>query len=74
MIVSDNLALKEKFNNAKNAYESLKAMIGRDHSDEAVRDSIIKRFEFTVEMCWKLYKRFFELSSHSLNSPKAIFK
>lgn len=67
-------SLKEKHQNALNALKALKQMMARDINDEAVQDSIIKRFEFTVELCWKLYKRFFELSSHKLNSPKSVFR
>ncbi|MDD9897529.1 MAG: HI0074 family nucleotidyltransferase substrate-binding subunit [Candidatus Melainabacteria bacterium] len=66
--------LKEKYENTSKALTALKKMLKRDHKDEAVRDSIIKRFEFTVEMSWKLYKVFFEVTSHKINSPKDIFR
>ncbi|MBT6842972.1 MAG: DUF86 domain-containing protein [Candidatus Melainabacteria bacterium] len=66
--------LKTKHENATKALHALKQMLTRDHNDEAVRDSIIKRFEFTVELSWKLYKVFFEISSHKINFPKDVFR
>ncbi len=66
--------LDYKFQNTQRAFTALQSMLQRDHDDEAVRDSIIKRFEFTVELLWKLYKKYFEISSHKLNSPKSVFR
>jgi nucleotidyltransferase substrate binding protein (TIGR01987 family) len=66
--------LKEKYLNANKAFGRLKQILAQEERNDVIRDSIIKRFEFTVELCWKLYKVFFEITSHKINSPKDVFR
>ncbi|MGB1092199.1 MAG: nucleotidyltransferase substrate binding protein [Oceanobacter sp.] len=37
----------------------------REPEDEEVRDSVIQRFEYTYELCWKMLKRQLEMDSAS---------
>lgn len=64
-----------KYKNANKAFTSLKAVLHRDwQTDDVIRDSLIQRFEFTVETMWKFYKNFFEQNDYILASPKAVFR
>ncbi|HEY3780398.1 MAG TPA: HI0074 family nucleotidyltransferase substrate-binding subunit [Fimbriimonadaceae bacterium] len=45
--------------------------------DQFVRDSVIKRFEFSYELSWKFLKRFIEqeiVDSHDLSTRKELFR
>ncbi len=41
----------------------------REKTDDMLRDSVIQRFEYTYELCWKMLKRRLELD---VPSPEAI--
>lgn len=48
-----------------------------NHSEETTLlvDAVIKRFEFSFELCWKTFKKKCEAEGlHSVASPKAILK
>ena len=58
----------------KKALEKLKEALALDKTD-IVRDSIIKRFEFTVELSWKALQRFLSISGISeVLTPKNVFR
>ena len=53
----------------ENACTSLERAILRsqyDLSDLEVRDSVIQRFEYTYELCWKMLKRTLELEAATI--------
>jgi nucleotidyltransferase substrate binding protein (TIGR01987 family) len=58
----------------KKALSSLELAI-QQPLNEFTRDSVIQRFEFTFELCWKILLKFIE-SDHPLEdrSVKAIFR
>jgi len=68
----------EKF---KHKEEQLKQAILRlgeivnddDPIDDRDRDAMIQRFEFTIELYWKVLKMKLENEGDDLNSPKSIF-
>jgi len=41
----------------------------RERSDDMLRDSVIQRFEYTYELCWKMLKRRLEMD---VPSPELI--
>ncbi|MDQ6957813.1 MAG: nucleotidyltransferase substrate binding protein [Mariprofundaceae bacterium] len=54
------------------AMDSLASAIDRterEKSDDMLRDSVIQRFEYTYELCWKMLKRRLKLDAPS---PEAI--
>ncbi len=55
------------------AVNSMSAALSQ-HKDEFVRDSAIKRFEFTFELAWKTMKAFLEEQGILCESPRACFK
>lgn len=67
--------LKIKLQNFDLAYNSLLKSLRREWQyDDGLRDSVIQRFEFTVETCWKFYKEYFDYLELNLQSPKAVFR
>ncbi len=66
--------LSLKLNKYKQALDSLEIALKEEKSALA-RDSVIKRFEYTYELCWKTAKVF--LSKHfgtDIYSPKECFR
>lgn len=73
----------DKLEKYEKALYSLKEMIDFDSSfdtpleklDEAIRDSIIKKFEYTFELSWKTIKEYLEKEGYEeFNSPKKVLK
>ncbi len=48
------LRIKSLYKDFSKALEKLEKVYEQDSSDEIVRDAAIKRFEFTLELAWKL--------------------
>ncbi len=44
----------------------------REKPDDMLRDSVIQRFEYTYELCWKMLKRRLELDAPSPESIDAM--
>ena len=75
--------MKNYLNNYEKTLHSLREMIDFDSSfdsplaklDEAIRDSIIKKFEYTFELAWKTIKEYLEKEGYEeFNSPKKVLK
>ncbi len=45
------------------------ARLHENANDELVRDGVIQRFEYTYELCWKMLKRYLEMTE---GSPSTI--
>jgi nucleotidyltransferase substrate binding protein (TIGR01987 family) len=56
----------------RKALTRLRDMLARDMNDEAVRDSVIQRFEFTYEMAWKTAKLWLEAKEVRALNPKDV--
>lgn len=68
--MNSNLSLQELIK----ANSRLKEALAIQKND-IVRDSVIQRFEFTVELSWKILQKFLKNSGLSETlSPKAIFR
>lgn len=63
-----------KLDNLATALSRLKESLDMQETD-IVRDSAIKRFEFTHEVCWKTARRFLR-EKHGIDaaSPKNVFR
>lgn len=66
--------LKLKYHEWQKAFKSLNEALARQKSD-IVRDSVIKRFEYTYELGWKIVKIFLN-QAHGIDvfSPKECFR
>jgi nucleotidyltransferase substrate binding protein (TIGR01987 family) len=63
-----------KLNELKKALNRLKEALAAPKSD-IVRDSVIQRFEFTVELSWKVLQRYLKSSGvGELLTPKNVFR
>ncbi len=56
------------------AYDRLKEVIEQEPLTDILRDSAIKRFEFTYELCWKTLKLYYKEKGKDLRYPKDVFK
>ena len=76
--------MKNYLNNYEKTLHSLREMIDFDSSfdsplaklDEAIRDSIIKKFEYTFELAWKTVKDYLEYlgMTEKIGSPREIIQ
>lgn len=68
------MAPKPSLDSLKKANESLKRAIARP-KDEFNRDSVIQRFEYSVELSWKIMKKFLEYGGAQTSAvPKDIIR
>ncbi|MTV48394.1 nucleotidyltransferase [Heliobacillus mobilis] len=67
--------VQEKLHNYQKALERLQGALNVENPPEYLYDAVIKRFEFTYEMAWKLMKSFMEYKGGAdLRFPRDIFK
>lgn len=69
--------LEEKFDSYSNALQRLKEAIDmyKEHENAVLLDGTIQRFEFTVELGWKLLKEYLEYEKlGEFNSPRSTIK
>lgn len=60
---------------AEDALRSLKTVLSLPEKNDVIRDSAIKRFEYSFDIMWKLLKAHLELQHNVLvNSPKVCFR
>lgn len=66
--------LEKKLNELKKALKTLKD-IAKQRESMVVRDSTIKRFEYTFELTWKVLKIYLtEQEGIDIYSPKKVFR
>lgn len=65
--------LQDHFRSLQKAFSKLKDAL-RQEINEYIRDSVIKRYEFTFELLWKLIKKLAESEDLECYSPKSCFK
>jgi len=62
---------KQRFSNFERAYMKLKEAIEQNDLNELERNGLVQRFEFTLELSWKVMKDFLEYKGFSFKpSPK----
>ena len=72
--MASNEEIQGLFEQFKEAYRRLKEALNIKEESDIKRDAVIKRFEFTYELLWKVYKRMARLQKLDYFSPKACFQ
>lgn len=65
--------LKEYLSQFEKALASFNTVL-QEKETEFIRDSAIKRFEFTYEIAWKVIKRISHYRGVEVNSPRQAFR
>ena len=66
---------KQRFQNFKQAFCRLQEAINQEDLNELERNGLIQRFEFTIELAWKVMKDFLEEKGFAFKpSPKDTFR
>jgi len=66
---------KQRFQNFKQAFSRLQEAISQENLNELERNGLIQRFEFTIELAWKVMKDFLEEKGFAFKpSPKDTFR
>ncbi|MDR0733004.1 MAG: nucleotidyltransferase substrate binding protein [Dysgonamonadaceae bacterium] len=72
---NEDVRWQQRFQNFSRAYSQFQAAIRRDNLNELEQNGLIQRFEFTVELAWKVMKDFLEAKGFTFNpSPKDTFR
>ncbi len=69
-----NVKSKERFDDLGRALERLKEMIDEPESNPARGDALIQRFEFVIELYWKVLKDMLEAVDVDVRNPAMTFK
>lgn len=66
---------KQRFTNFEKAFSRLKESIEEEELNELERNGLVQRFEFTLDLSWKVMKDFLEEKGFSFKpSPKDTFR
>lgn len=66
-----NIRWAQRFQNYEKAFLRLKEAIEKEDLNELERNGLIQRFEFTIDLAWKVMKDYLEDKGFSFNpSPK----
>jgi nucleotidyltransferase substrate binding protein (TIGR01987 family) len=66
---------KQRFQNFEKAFLRLKEALEMEELNELERNGLIQRFEFTIDLSWKVMKDFLEEKGFSFKpSPKDTFR
>ena len=66
---------KQRFENFRQAYIRLQEARNKPDLNELERNGLIQRFEFTIELAWKVMKDFLEENGFAFKpSPKDTFR
>lgn len=66
---------KQRFQNFEKAYMKLKEAIEQQNLNELERNGLIQRFEFTIDLAWKVMKDYLTEKGFVIKpSPKDIFR
>lgn len=69
-----DLKTQKKLNLFLPALASFESVLEKDINDEFFRDSAIQRFEYTIEIFWKLLKSVLEAEAIEVLSPRDVIK
>jgi nucleotidyltransferase substrate binding protein (TIGR01987 family) len=62
---------KQRFENYAKAFQSLKEAVEQDNLNELERNGLIQRFEFTLDLSWKVLKDYLQEKGFVFNpTPK----
>ena len=66
---------KQRFQNFEQAFYRLQEAVNQEDLNELERNGLIQRFEFTIELAWKVMKDFLEEKGFAFKpSPKDTFR
>lgn len=69
---------KQRFSNFARAFSSLEESIAaskKDPGNRFIKDSVIQRYEYTIELAWKLMKDYLEeLGFIDVSAPKQVIR
>lgn len=68
-----NDKIKSQINDLESALRRLEEALNEE-KDDFVRDSVIQRFEFCFELCWKIVKNYNSASGKETFTPKESFR
>lgn len=77
-MIIDEVRWKQRFENYEKAYLSLiesQQALNRDSNNKFIQDSLIQRYEYTVELAWKTIKDYLEYQGFiDVTSPKKVIR
>jgi len=66
---------KQQFQNFEKAFLQLQEAIEKENLNELEKNGLIQRFEFTIDLAWKVMKDFLEEQGFAFNpSPKDVLR
>lgn len=75
MMKSEDIRWKQRFQNFEKAFLRLKEAMEIEQLNELERNGLIQRFEFTLDLSWKVMKDFLEDKGFAFKpSPKDVFR
>lgn len=69
-----NRKLKQSFTNLKKALSRLEEALNEDQENSLIVDGTIQRFEFTIEIYWKMLKRLLLSEGIESKTPRETLK
>lgn len=70
----ENRKLKQSFTNLKKALSRLEEALHEDQENSLIVDGTIQRFEFTIEIYWKMLKRLLLSEGIEAKTPRETLK
>jgi nucleotidyltransferase substrate binding protein (TIGR01987 family) len=71
----EDIRWRQRFQNFEKAFLQLKEAVKKENLNELEKGGLIQRFEFTIELAWKVVKDFLEDKGFSFNpSPKDVLR
>lgn len=58
--MSEDIRWKQRFQNFEKAFQRLEEALAEEDLNELERNGVVQRFEFTLELCWKVLKDYLE--------------
>jgi nucleotidyltransferase substrate binding protein (TIGR01987 family) len=75
IIMHKDIRWKQRFQNFERAYFKLKEAIDKEELNELERNGLVQRFEFTLDLSWKVMRDFLSEKGFSFKpSPKDTFR
>ncbi len=72
---SNDIRWKQRFTNFEKAFHKLEEAIAEEELNELERNGLVQRFEFTLDLSWKVLKDFLEEKGFVFKpSPKDTIK
>ena len=77
-MIKNDIRWKQRFENYEKAYLSLiksQQALNNDSNNKFIQDSLIQRYEYTVELAWKTIKDYLEYQGFiDVTSPKKVMR